>query len=190
MGLLGGLFAGFFCGRRRPQAQQQKCAYNIANGFARLASLESRATTQQQADAKWPGCLVRGRFSAKRLPIAFMENFETFAAPRYAPAANQEKLLRLAIAVIRQAPARSLRTKAPLRQNQVHADAVESPARPRMMSGRTTNRRLSQLPGCGGRDQQAEKVDTPPRRLVTPPPVTNGAVQMIRVPTQPLPSGP
>lgn len=190
VGLLGGLVAGLLLWAAPAQAQQQKCAYNFANGFARLASLESRATTQQQADAE-----VAGLFGPRPLQCeetayrTFMENFESFArSAMRAPAANRERLLRLAIAVIRQAPAKVSENEHPYAKNQymqmrsnlsATADDVWKDNKPPI---------VTQLQDAVAAIGKPEKVDAPPPPTeVTPPPVTNGAVQMIRVPTQPLP---
>ncbi len=198
LGWAGGLLASLLLLGGPTAAQAQSCMPVFATAFSRLRSLEPKASSQAIADAEVmalfgprpPAC----EESAYRV---FMETFEAFAkeAMRAAPP-SRDKLLRLAIAAVRQAPGKvpatdldsSVRKYRQVKSNlSATADDVGFAKTPLLQQ------LLDVLMSLGAPTAAVATVpvptttpDTTPTPS-TPSPTTAGGVQQIRVPTQPLP---
>jgi hypothetical protein len=180
-------------------AQAQNCYPAHSAGFSRLRALEYKATTQGVADLE-----VRNLFGP-RIDLceegaykAFMESFYSFAHDAMRPPggnkAARDKLLRLAIAVLQQAP-----TKVPAKEERTAASQFKQ-VRSDLNStaddvGFATTPLLQQLMDALGNlgapraAEQAAISDQPPQTGTTTGSggTTGNNTQSIRVPTEPLP---
>jgi len=201
LGWAGGLLASLLLLGGPTEAQAQSCMPVFATAFSRLRSLEPKASSQATADAEVmalfgprpPAC----EESAYRV---FMETFEAFAkeAMRATAPASRDKLLRLAIAAVRQAPVKvpatdldsSVRKYRQVKSNlSATADDVGFNKTPLLQQ------LLDVLMSLGAPTAAVATVPVPVPTTTpettpspsTPSPTPTGGVQQIRVPTQPLP---
>lgn len=176
---------------------QSSCYPTFSAAFVRLPQKEAAATTQGVADME-----VRSQFGPRPEQCeegayqGFMELFRDFAksAMRAAPA-KRDKLLRLAIAAVQQAP-----TKVPAKDAKLAAssykqvksdlsataDDVGFEKTPLLGQLLETMTRLGPPMAAAA---VADPTTSPPVQAppTTPTPSTSGGVQSVRVPTDPLP---
>jgi hypothetical protein len=183
-------------------AHAQNCYPSHSAGFARLASLEKEANSQASADLA-----VRGVFGPRNDQCepgaysSFMESFREFSrqAMRAKTPASRDKLLRLAIATIAQAPikvpAQDAKTSASLfRQVRSDLNATADDV------GFEKTPLLQQLMDALSRIGPPTAVQPPPVEVSTTSGgittsttqgtsigTASGGVQSIRVPSEPLP---
>jgi len=176
----------------------QNCYPAHSAGFARVATLEKEATTQGSADLA-----VRSLFG-QRTDLCeegayklFMDNLKDFASRAMrAPKVSREKLLRLAISLVQQAP-----TKVPAKEAKAaasHFRQVRSDLNATADDvGFATTPLLQQLLDALAAVGPPKSVETAPAPTVDTPVQTpvagtgssgSNTVQPIRVPAEPLPS--
>jgi hypothetical protein len=197
LGWAGGLLAGLLLVSGPTEVQAQSCMPAFASAFARLRALEPKANTQPIADAEVMALFgPRAQACEESAYRVFMDTFEAFAkdAMRAAPP-SRDKLLRLAIAAVRQAPAKvpatdldsSVRKYRQVKSNlSATADDVGFAKTPLLQQ------LLDVLMSLGAPSAAVATVPVPtaqpdPTPTPTTAPTGSGGVQQIRVPTQPLP---
>lgn len=179
-------------------AAAQNCYPTHSAGFARIRGFEPKALTQAAADME-----VRALFGP-RIELceegaykAFMDSFKEFSAQAMRASKNsREKLLRLAIAVVRQAP-----TMVPVKElktmsshfRQVRSDLNATADDVGFATTPLLQQLLDALVNLGppkSATGTTVTVETPPPTTTSPSPSTGtptGGVQPIRVPADPLP---
>lgn len=178
-------------------AQSQNCYATHSAGFARVRGLENKATTQGAADLE-----VRALFGP-RIDLceegaykAFMDSFKDLASSAMrAGKISRDKQLRLAIAVVQQAPtrvpAKEAKTAASLFR-QVRSDLNATADDVGFQQTPLLGQLLETL-GRVGAPASSEPVAGPDTTVQVPVSTGTGSgtgsggVQAIRVPTEPLP---
>lgn len=182
-------------------ASAQNCYPAHSAGFSRIRSLEQKAATQSSADVEVRAIFgPRNELCEEGAYKLYMENFKEFAAQAMrAPKNSRDKLLRLAIALVMQAP-----TKVPAKEAKMAASffrQVRSDLNATADDvGFATTPLLQQLLDAlanAGAPRAAEQPGTtspeptrtaaPPTSNVTTSTSTPGGVQSIPVPGEPLP---
>lgn len=173
----------------------QNCYPAHSAGFARLSSVEPAATTQGSADVQ-----VRALFGPRNdlceegAYKTFMESFKDFAARAMrAPKTSRDKLLRIAISAIAQAP-----TKVPAKEakqsasffKQVRSDLnataddvgfAQTPLLQQLLDA------ISAVGAPRSAEESPATVQVPTTPTTPSTPTSSGGVQSIRVPQEPLP---
>lgn len=177
-------------------AQSQNCYATHSAGFARVRSLENKATTQGAADLE-----VRALFGP-RIDLCeegayrtFMESFKDFASSAMrASKVSRDKQLRLAISVIQQAPTRVPAKEAKAAASlfrQVRSDLNATADDVGFQNTPLLGQLLEALGrvGAPASTEPAVAPDTTVQVPVSSGTGTTGSagVQPIRVPTDPLP---
>lgn len=175
----------------------QNCYSTHSSAFARLYSVEAQATTQGAADVQ-----VRALFGPKNELCeegaykTFMESFKDFAARAMrAPKTSRDKMLRVAIAAMAQAPSKVPTKEVKLATNtyrQVRSD-LNATADDVGFAQTPLLQQLLDAIAATGAPRAAEEspatVQVPSTPTTTQPtsPTPSGGVQSIRVPQEPLP---
>lgn len=174
----------------------QNCYATHSAAFARLYSVENQATTQGSSDVQ-----VRALFGPKNELCeegaykTFMESFKDFAARAMrAPKTSRDKLLRVAISAISQAPSKVPAKEVKLATNtyrQVRSD-LNATADDVGFAQTPLLQQLLDAIAATGAPRAAEEGPATVQVPVSPPttttsPTPSGGVQSIRVPQEPLP---
>ncbi len=194
-----GLLASLLLVSGPTEAQAQSCMPTFANAFSRLRLLESKATSQAVADSEVMALFgPRPQACEESAYRVFMETFAAFAkeAMRAAPS-SRDKLLRLAIAAVRQAPSKvpaSDLDSSVRKYRQVKSDLSATADDVGFAKTPLLQQLLDVLMSLGAPTAAIATVPVPtvqpdptPTPTPTPSGTGSGGVQQIRVPTQPLP---